>query len=171
MTRVGSKSPWFHLGSFTCQHKHNHSSHHLKISWLCLPEHSKREFLFWLTQIYTPCWLNTLDTIYQIRNLSDKITEGIIKKAGKINCISEALWSKLGNHTDQVFDWAPRNSCIFLFGPGLSFLATKYLSLNICSTTDLEKNTLGKCKLKQKIMFLFRKWKPNINHDCTHLSI
>lgn len=166
------KSPWFHLGSFTCQHKHNRSSHHLKISWLCLPEHSKREFLFWHTRIYTPCWLDTLDTVYQIRNLPDKITEGIIiKKAGKINSIVLLKCNKLGNHTDQVFDLAPRNSCIFLFGPGLSFLTTKYLSLNICSATDLEKNTLGKSKLKQKTMFLFRKWKPNINQYCTHLSI
>lgn len=53
--------------------------------------------------------------------------------------------------------WHLRTSCIFLSGsrPGLPFLATKYLSSNICSVTDLEKNTSGKCKVKQKAMCSF----------------
>lgn len=42
--------------------------------------------------------------------------------------------------------WHLRTSCTFLFGTrsGLPSLATKYLSSNICSVTDLEKNTSGK---------------------------
>lgn len=57
----------------------------------------------------------------------------------------------------EYLAWHLRTSCTFLFGSrsGLQFLATKYLSSNICSVTDLEKNTSGKCKVKQKAMCSF----------------
>lgn len=59
---------------------------------------------------------------------------------------------KSGNRTGCIFGLALNNGCIFVFGSmsGPSFLATKYLSSNICSATDLEKKYLGKMYTETK---------------------
>lgn len=92
--------------------------------------------------------------MYQMKvNWPEKTTEKItIKKVWKINSFSAVQWDTSGNRTGWIFGLAPTNSCIFLFGSmsGLSFLATKYLSSNICSATDLEKKCLGKMYTETK---------------------